>query len=157
MGFIAPLWLALGLAAAVPLLLHLMRRRIGTRVVFPAARYLERAEREHSRRLRLRNLLLMALRVLLVLAVAAAAARPVGRVAGAGHAATAMALVLDNSLSTAVVVDGRPVLDRLREAARAALGRAAEGDRLWLVTADGRVVGGSRATLLDAVAHAAPL
>ena len=39
----------------MPLLIHLLRRRIGTRIDFPAARYLARAEQEHSRTLRLRN------------------------------------------------------------------------------------------------------
>ena len=60
--FLSPAWLLAGLAAAVPLFIHLMRRRIGTRIEFPAVRYLARAEREHSRKLRLKNLLLMLLR-----------------------------------------------------------------------------------------------
>ena len=157
MSFLEPLFLALGLAAAVPLLLHLMRRRLGTRVEFPAARYLLRAEQENSRKLRLRNLLLMLLRVLLVLLVALAAARPVGRVAGAGHPPTALAVVLDNSLSTAAVAGDEPVLATLKAAARAALARANAADRLWLVTADGRVQGGSRAALEAAVDRVAPL
>jgi hypothetical protein len=157
MSFLEPLFLSLGLAAAVPLLLHLMRRRLGTRVPFPAARYLQRAEQENSRKLRLRNLLLMMLRVLLVLLVALAAARPVGRVAGAGHPPTALAVVLDNSLSTAAVVGGEPVLAGLRAAARVALGRATDGDRLWLVTADGRVQGGSPEALLAALDRTTPL
>ena len=151
MGFLAPWWLLLAGAAAVPLLLHLLRRRIGARVDFPAVRYIERAEREHSRRLRLRNLLLMLVRVLALLLVALAAARPVARLAGAGHEPTALAIVLDNSLSTSVIVDGAPLLDRLRSAARETLERAAPGDRLWLVTADGGVRGGSPRALLDAL------
>jgi len=156
-SFLAPLWLALAGAAAVPLLIHLLRRRIGVRVDFPAARYLARAEQENSRRLRLRNLLIMLLRVLAVLLIAAAAARPVGRVAGVGHAPTALALVLDNSLSTAAVVDGRPVLDRLKGVAATAARGAGPADRLWLVTADGRVTGGSGATLERAIAGVQPL
>jgi aerotolerance regulator-like protein len=114
-SFLAPLWLSLAGAALVPLLLHLLRRRIGTRVEFPAARYLARAEREHSRSLRLRNLLLMLLRVLAVLLVALAAAGPVARwVTGTGHAPAALAIVLDNSLSSTAVTDGRPLLDQFR-------------------------------------------
>lgn len=77
MSLLAPLYLLLGAAAVVPLLIHLLRRRIGTRLDFPAARYLARAEQEHSRSLRLRNILLMILRVAIVLFVAVAAARPV--------------------------------------------------------------------------------
>src|SRR6476661_10667795 len=98
MSFLAPFYLLLAGAAAVPLLLHLMRRNVGARVEFPAARYLQRAEREHSRSLRLRNLLLMLLRVLLLLLLALAAAQPFLRGVGAGHGATATAIVLDNSL-----------------------------------------------------------
>src|SRR5215467_13131377 len=99
-SFLAPLYLLLGAGVAVPLLIHLLRRRIGARVEFPAARYLARAEREHSRTLRIRNLLLMLLRVLALLAIVIAAARPVARWLGAGHAPTAIAIVIDNSLSS---------------------------------------------------------
>src|ERR1051325_11967301 len=130
MEFLAPWWAALAAAAAVPLLLHLLRRRIGTRVDFPAVRYLEKAEQEHSARLRLRNWLLMALRVIAVLLVALAAMRPVARVGGAGHAPTAIAIVVDNSLSTTAVVGGRPVLATLREAALDVANSASVEDRL---------------------------
>lgn len=151
MSFLAPLSLFLGAAALVPLLIHLMRRRIGLRVEFPAARYLARAEQEHSRTLRLRNLLLMLLRVLVVLLVAMAAARPVTRWVGGGHAPTALAIVLDNSLSTSVVQNGRPLLATLRGLAKDALRQASVTDRLWVVTADGHVRGGTPAALADEV------
>ena len=156
MGFLAPLWLLAGAAAAVPLLIHLMRRRTGVRIDFPAVRYLVRAEREHSRDLRLRNLLLMILRVAAVLLIALAAARPIIRRAGGGHARTALAVVLDNSLSTSAVVGGRPVLQQLQARAREILQRASRSDRAWLVTVDGVVHGGSRDAVLDAAAHAEP-
>lgn len=149
MSFLAPFWLALAAAVAVPLLIHLMRRRIGMRVDFPAARYLARAEREHSRTLRIRNLLLMLLRVLAILAIAIAAARPVARWVGAGHAPTAIAIVVDNSLSASVVVNGHPMLDQFKGMARDVLASANSADRLWLVTIDGKVRGGSAATLRD--------
>lgn len=157
MSFLAPLYLALVGAAAVPLLLHLLRRRIANRIEFPAARYLLRAERENSRQLKLRNLLLMILRVLAVLALALAAARPVGRLVGTGHLPTALAIVLDNSLSTSVVVDGAPLIARLQRAAHDVARGATGADRVWLVTADGRVTGGSAGTLDAAIDDADPL
>ena len=157
MGFLAPWFLLLAGAAAVPLLIHLLRRRIGLQVEFPAARYLARAEREHSRSMRMRNLLLMLLRVVAVLLVAMAAARPTGRaVAGGGHAPTALALVLDNSMSTSVVERGTPLLDVLRNHAREVLDRATPDDRLWLVTADGATRGGSVSALREELARVRP-
>ena len=157
MSFLEPLYLLLAGAAAVPLLLHLLRRRIGVRVEFPAARYIARAERENSRKMKLRNLLLMLLRVLAVLLIAAAAARPVGRLMGAGHAPTAMAIVVDNSLSTSTIVEGAPLFARLRAAALSVAETATASDRLWVISADGQVVGGSGAAVADAIRRLEPL
>lgn len=157
MSFLAPWFLLLGAAAAVPLLLHLLRRRIGTRVEFPAARYLARAEREHSRTLRLRNLLLMMLRVAAVLLIALAAARPATRLLGRGHGPTALAVVLDNSLSTTVIENGHPLIAQLETLARRVLGAAGPGDRVWLVTADGVARAGTASELRQALDHLSPL
>jgi hypothetical protein len=153
-SFLEPLYLLLAGAAAVPLVLHLMRRRIQMRVDFPAVRYLARAERENVRQMKMRNLLLMLLRVLVVLLLAIAAARPLGALLGAGHVPTALAIVLDNSMSTSAIVDGEPLLARLRTSALTALDAANSADRVWLVTADGRVVGGSRDAVRDAIERA---
>jgi hypothetical protein len=147
-SFLQPLFLLLGVGAAVPLVLHLMRRRIHAKVDFPAVQYLARAERENIRQIRMRNMLLMVLRILAVLALALAAARPLGAFFGAGHVPTAMAIVLDNSLSTSAVVNGQPLLATLRASAKEAAEAATSSDRLWLVTADGQVVGGSQETVL---------
>ena len=156
MSFLAPLFLFLGVAAGVPLLLHLLRRRVGTRMDFPAVRYLQRAEQENRRTMRLRNLLLMLLRVAMVLLLAIAAARPIGRMIGAGHAPAAIAILIDNTLSSGVVVDGRSVLDRFKSAADDLVQSLEPTDNVWLVTADGAVAGGSAATVRDAIAALAP-
>ena len=159
MSFLHPLAL-LGLAAAaLPALLHLLHRRTPPELEFPAVRYLSDAERRSARRLRLRHLLLLLLRTALIVAVVLAAARPLvstrggGGVGGGGrvHAPTALVVVLDNSLSAGAVVDGRPVLDRLKVAARAVLGRLAPADRCWLVLADGVARAGTPEALLSAV------
>lgn len=150
MSFLAPLYLMLAGAVAIPLFLHLRRRRIENRVDFPAVRYLERAEKDNVRQLKIRNLLLMFLRIATVLAIALAAARPLGAFLGAGHVPTALAIVLDNSLSTSAIVNGQPLLSALRAHALDAADAATGSDRVWFVTVDGSVTGGS----LDAVRQA---
>lgn len=153
MSFLAPWALLLAAAAGVPLLLHLLRRRTGAKLDFPAVRYLLRMEKEHAREVRLKNLLLMVLRVAIVLALAFAAARPVGPLPGVGHAPVAAALVLDNSLSSAAAGAEGPMLGRLTTVARAMIDGASAADRLWIVTMDGAVVGGSPAALRDALSR----
>jgi hypothetical protein len=155
-SFLSPLFLLLGLAAAVPLLLHLLRRRVGVRMDFPAVRYLLRAEQENRRTMRLRNLLLMLLRVAVVLLLALGAARPIGKWVGTGHAPAAVAILIDNSMSSGAVVDGRSLLDRFKSAALDVAAKMEPTDNLWLVTADGSVAGGSPATVRDAIAALSP-
>jgi hypothetical protein len=137
-AFLQPLWL-LGLsAAAIPALLHLRQRQTPPTVVFPAVRYLQETKKEQSRKLKLRNLLLLILRTLVIILVILAAARPVATVnVGGVHAPTALTVVLDNSLSSGVVLGGRRLSDQLVERARAAIDRTAPSDHLWLVLADG--------------------
>ena len=157
MSFLAPLYLLLGGAIAVPLLIHLLRRRIGLKVEFPAARYLARAERENSRTLKIRNLLLMLLRIMALLAIVVAAERPVARWLGAGHAPTAVAILIDNSLSSSAVVNGRPLLDQFKAMARDVVSSATSADRLWLVTIDGHVRGGAASLLRDEINRLEPI
>src|SRR5690606_34376452 len=127
--------LLLGLAAAVPLILHLFQRQQGPRVVFPALRYLRRAEKEHARRIKLRQLLLLALRMTMLLLLALAAARPFFRHGGGGHEPTAAVIILDNSLSTGLVMGERRELDPLKDRALETLERAGPADPIWLIRA----------------------
>ncbi len=135
MGFLAPALLLMGAAVVVPLVLHLFQRHQGPKVVFPALRYLRRAETEHARRIRLRQWLLMLLRIGVLAVLAAAAARPFLRAAGAGHEPTAVAIVLDNSMSSGLVVGDRRTLDHLKDRAIETLQRAGPEDRFWLIRA----------------------
>ncbi|MEP6571843.1 MAG: BatA and WFA domain-containing protein [Gemmatimonadota bacterium] len=137
-GFLHP-WLLAGLAAAgVPLLLHLIARRDPPTVEFPAVRYLMDVTREHSRRLKLRNWLLLLLRTLLIAVLVLAAAGPSAAIRQAGsHGPTALVVILDDSPSSGAIVDGTPRLTELRAAARHVLERATPEDALWLLAADG--------------------
>jgi hypothetical protein len=152
--FLHPLALVGLAAAAIPALLHLLERRVPPEAMFPPLRYLSEAERRSARRLKLRHLLLLLLRTALIALIVLAAARPLLPARGGSavvHPPTALALILDNSPSSGVVVDGRPVLDRLRALARGSLERATTSDRVWLVLADGVTRGGTRETLLATV------
>jgi hypothetical protein len=155
--FLHPLAL-LGLAAAaIPALLHLLQRRTPPELEFPPLRYLEAAERASARRLKLRHLLLLLLRTALVVCVVLAAARPlVPTRAGGAHGPTAVAVIVDNSLSAGAMAEGRAVFDRLRAAARATLTRAGGADRAWLVLADGVPRGGSPGALIAVLDSASP-
>ena len=137
-GFLHP-WVLAGLvAAAIPVLLHLLARREPPTVVFPAVRYLVSTTREHQRRLKLQNWLLLFLRTLLVATLVIAAAGPTAPLSGvAGHAPSALVLIVDNSPSSGTMAGGSPQLARLVNAARGVLGRATPADALWLVAADG--------------------
>ena len=155
MTFLNPLALV-GLAAtAIPALLQLLERRAPPEADFPPLRYLSEAERQSARRLKLRHLLLLILRTALIALVVLAAARPLipsrGSGAGAAHQPTALVVILDNSPSSGVVVDGRPVLDRLKAVARASVAHAGSADRLWLMLADGVARAGSRDALLATI------
>jgi hypothetical protein len=155
-------WALVGLtAAAIPALLHLLERRVPPDAEFPPIRYLSEAERQSARRLKLRHLLLLILRTALIALLVIAAARPLvqsrgGRGGGGAHEPTALVMILDNSPSAGAVVDGRPVLARLKRVARASIAGAAATDRVWLMLADGVARAGSREALLATVDSAEP-
>jgi hypothetical protein len=147
-GFLHP-WVLAGLVAtAIPILLHLLARREPPTVVFPAVRYLVTTTREHQRRLKLQNWLLLLLRTLLVAMLVIAAAGPTVPLSGVpGHTPSALVMIIDNSPSSGAMVGGTPQLGQLVAAGRQVLARATPEDALWLITADGVARRGDRAAL----------
>lgn len=156
-SFLHP-WVLAGLVVAgIPILLHLIQRRHPPIVVFPAVRYLVDTTREHQRRLKLQNWLLLLIRTALVALVVMAAAGPSAPIRGAaGHSPAALVLILDNSLSSGAVVNGTSRLATFRTAARQILERATAEDHLWLMLADGVLRGGDAAALRLLVDSAGP-
>ncbi len=129
-SFLYPLFLVGAAAAAVPILLHLFRRKTETVVEFPAVRLLHKAPVERQRRRRLREIILLVLRVTALVLLAFAFARPyVDNVTGAIPASTTV-VALDTSLS--VSAPGQFVA--AQEAARQAVDRAPATHTIALVT-----------------------
>ncbi len=137
MTFLNPLMLLALAAAAVPVLLHLLNLRRTRRVEFSTLRFLREVQQHTMRRVQVRNWLLLALRVLAVACLVLAFARPAwrGAFAGAfgGHARTSVALVIDQSLSTAAD-DGRgSLLSQIQAHVARIVGQLDSGDEAFLV------------------------
>lgn len=133
MSLLSPLFLLAGVLLAVPIALHLMHRDRRRKVLFPALRYLQRTERDHARRIRMRQWLLLALRTLALAMLVLAGARLLWSGAGAAHPPTAIIVVLDNSVATQRVIDERRLLDALKTRAAEALTHATAEDRIWVL------------------------
>jgi aerotolerance regulator-like protein/VWA domain-containing protein len=129
LSFLSPLFLVGAAAAAVPILLHLLRREPEPRVPFTAVRFLKQAPVEQTKRRRLRELLLLALRVAALVLLAVAFARPFTP-AAAGSVARGLMIVLDTSASMSVP----GIMERARDMAAAAVRRASAGDLVGVMT-----------------------
>lgn len=109
--------LAAGAAlAAVPLILHLLMRQTPKHVIFPALRLIRERQKQSKKRLRVKNWLLLLFRMALFALMALALARPsLHRETSLGgeNVDTAIALVVDTSLSMQYTERGN---DRLQEA-----------------------------------------
>lgn len=99
LGFLSPLFLIGMAAAAIPIAIHLFHRRTEPVVEFSAMRFLRRAPVEHSRRRRLREMILLALRVGALLLLAFAFARPYLTESAAALATPATVVMVDTSVS----------------------------------------------------------
>ena len=130
LSFLSPLFLVGAATAAVPVILHLLKREPEARVRFAAVKLLKRAPVEHTQRRHLRELILLALRVAALVLLALAFARPFFA-SGAAVASSGVTVVaLDTSYSMSA--PGR--FERARQLAKDAIARAPAGDLVGVVT-----------------------
>jgi hypothetical protein len=100
MGFLAPWFLAGGLAAGLPIYLHLLRRHRTTPQPFSSLMFFERRTQSSIKHRRLRYLLLLAFRLAVILLLALAFANPfIERSAASISGEKLDLLVIDNSFS----------------------------------------------------------
>src|SRR5262244_203761 len=76
MAFLSPLFLLGATVAALPVLVHLVRRTRARRVEFASLMFLRRIEQKTIRKRKLRNLVLLLMRCAALLLLALAFARP---------------------------------------------------------------------------------
>lgn len=104
MNFLQPLFLVGLLAAALPLVIHLINRRKAVRRPFPALKLLQESNQRIARSVKLRQWILLALRVLAIALLTLAIAKPYF-VSSQGLTAnerlpSAVALVIDNGVAS---------------------------------------------------------
>jgi len=125
-------------AAALPVVFHLVSRKMVPRVDFPAVMLLRRAAVTRKGRLRLRRMVLMLLRILLIAVLITASARPFVTVAGTGTGPgmpVSLVIVLDDSLSMKRMINGRSLFDMAVARAERELSGLAPTDSAALVLA----------------------
>jgi hypothetical protein len=130
LSFLSPLFLIGAAAAAVPIVLHLLKREPEPRVRFAAVKLLKQAPVEYTERRRIRELLLLGLRVAALVLLALAFARPFlasGAAAGS-PGVTIVALDTSSSMSAA------GVFARAKQLATSAIDKAPAGDLVGVVT-----------------------
>ncbi|RUL82208.1 vWA domain-containing protein [Tautonia sociabilis] len=129
--------LAAGAAlAVVPLIIHLVLRQTPKRIVFPALRLLQQRHQRSTKRLRVKNWLLLLARMALIALMALALARPAlnARVPlGDREVPTALALVVDTSLSMGYVDKGKSRLDQAKEVAAQILRKLPDSSQVYLI------------------------
>ena len=142
LSFLSPLFLLGAAAAAVPIVLHFLNREPDARVMFSAVKLLRHAPVEHTRKRRLRQLLLLALRVATLVLLALAFARPFFATGAAVASSGVTVVALDTSYSMSA--PGR--FERAKQLARAAIDRAPAGDLIGVVTFSDRAEVGVKPT-----------
>jgi aerotolerance regulator-like protein/VWA domain-containing protein len=130
LAFLSPIFLVGAAAAAIPVVLHLLKREPEPRVRFAAVRWLKQAPVEHTEKRHLRELLLLALRVAVLVLLALAFARPFWP-AGASAGASAVTMI---AVDTSYSMSGPGRIERARQLAKEALARVPGGDLVGLIT-----------------------
>ena len=139
MTFGALPFLLAGLAAAIPIVLHMIHRRKVKDLPFPTLRFLRLSVEKTRRRKRIHDLFLMLLRMAVLILIALGLAKPTLTSLSSlwGGGGSAVAIILDNSASMGVVDQGpdREQI-RFRTALRAAeqiMDELRDGDRVMSI------------------------
>ena len=137
MTFLNPLALFGLLAAALPILLHLLNLRKLRTVEFSTLTFLKELQKTRIRRLKLRQILLLILRTLLILLIVIAFSRPTlqGTLVGnlGSHARTSAVFIIDDSYSMTVSNEQGELLKQAKQAAENINHLFTEGDEIYLV------------------------
>jgi hypothetical protein len=139
MSFAAPLFLLAALAAAIPVVLHMINRQRAKDLPFSTLRFLQLSVQKTRRKKRIHDILLMVLRAAVLLLIAAGLAKPTVTSLSSlwGGANSAAAIILDNSASMGTIDRDRPRFDTASTAAVQILDELKDGDEAALFLTGG--------------------
>lgn len=139
MSFAAPLFLLAALAAAIPVVLHMINRQRAKDLPFSTLRFLRLSVQKTRRKKQVHDILLMVLRAAVLFLIAAGLAKPtVTKLSSLwGGAHKAVAVILDNSASMGMIDKDRPRFDTASAAAAQILDELNEGDEAALFVTGG--------------------
>ncbi len=122
--------------AIVPLIIHLVMKQTPKRVIFPALQLIRQRHKRSTKRLKIKNWLLLAARMALVALMALALARPAlnARVPlGDREVPTALSMVIDTSLSMGYTDRGKTRLAEAKELAMEVLRKLPESSQVYVI------------------------
>ena len=138
MTFLNPLILFGLLAAAVPLIIHLLNLKKLKKIQFSSLAFLKEIQQTKIRRLKLKQLLLLIIRTLIVIFLVLAFARPTIKsisLPGSSAAKTTSVFILDNSFSMTKLSENGTILNEAKKTIKSIIQNAEEGDNFAIIPA----------------------
>jgi hypothetical protein len=137
MTFLNPAVLFGLIAAAIPVLLHLLNLRKLKRIEFSTLAFLKELQKNKIRKIKLKQWILLALRVLIILLLVFAFARPTVKginIGGTTSAAkTTAVFIVDNTFSMSVIDEKGSYFNRAKQVVRSLLDEFQDGDQIALI------------------------
>jgi hypothetical protein len=137
MTFLNPLFLFGLVAAAIPVILHLLNLRKLRTIEFSTLTFLKELQQTKIRRLKLRQLLLLIIRTLLIILIVFAFARPAlqGTMLGSigTHAHSSVVFIIDDSFSMMANDEHGELFKQAKEVTTRLTGLLKDGDEVFLV------------------------
>ncbi len=125
------------IAASIPVLIHLLNLRKLKKIDFSTLTFLKELQKNKIRKIKIKQLLLLALRVMIILFLVMAFARPTLKgisIGGTTSAAkTTAVFILDNTFSMSVVDNNGSYLNQAKGTIKVLLNQLQEGDEAALV------------------------
>lgn len=137
MTFLSPFVLFGLIAAAVPVLIHLLQLKKLRSVEFSSIRFLKEIQHASAKRVKLRDFLLLLLRTLAIASLVIAFARPALKGIAGKNSKSSSVIIIDNSPSTAARNEYGEVFSQIKNVASNLIANSHVGDNVGLIFTSG--------------------